>query len=333
MLQEDTSSSEVYITMNDNFTFVTVATQNLLPEIKLWSKSIELFTGAHQLVVGDIDPKDLPPGVDVLPFDKPFKWEEVGFRKCYSIRKALEKYETAMFCDADILFMSPWEPVIDNQVIIMSPHFCCDHTHKTYGYFNSGYLGISRKNSDFLDWWDAQPQFTETSFGDQQCFDNWPVTRMGFFSEPHNVGWWRLSCRAPDSLFGVSTNDGWLYYNGDRLISIHSHVITMPGFSSTNLDKAVEFNRIIFAAMVEADNENYNELFRLMETKNVILSSMVGRVAKPIHVPASPAQPVPVPPQSQIHMPQHIQSLPHMRGRTYGKPFRFTPRHFKINHG
>ena len=35
-----------------------MATQNLLPEVKLWSKSIELFTGAHQLVVGDIDPKE-----------------------------------------------------------------------------------------------------------------------------------------------------------------------------------------------------------------------------------------------------------------------------------
>ena len=312
--------------MSNEFAFVTLATRNLIPELRLWCRSIELFVGAPMVIIGDVANDDLPPNtnVDIIPLVRPFTSVNMPYNKIAGLRHGLEKYNSVALCDTDVLFLRPWKPEIENNGVTLSPHYINEHIAMMYGYFNAGFIGIPHDNYNFLQFWTDQPKDCPGSTGEQQCLDNWPEKYRHLFGSNINVGWWRTVHPLEGMRQDFTVKGGDMMYNDEPLISIHSHLLKYPAIVNMNFAHARKFNATIFRLMEEANNKKYNELLALMECRNVDAEMtprevLVSRIPKPLSrvsavtplLPRSkpvevPVKPVPVKPVPEPTVKQNL---------------------------
>jgi hypothetical protein len=244
---------------------VTVATANVLPELKLWLASVKKYVSDAVYIVTAIPAAELP-GATTIPFSEPFDFVRMCWQRTHALRTALKDHDAALYADTDILFLQQWQPCMPKNKVTLSKHYCNEWTHSNYGYYNSGYVGVTRDTLDFCDWWEAQPQWKPGAYGEQQCLDNWDAARRALFPEQHNVGWWRLNNKEESAKFELKLTNGVIEYNGAPLTSIHSHLMTV-GFTPLNLKLAWNFNEKLFE-LLELSKQ-YNDFLRLAQPRNV----------------------------------------------------------------
>lgn len=248
------------------FTLVTVATAAVLNELRALRWSANEFIGAPLLVAGDeevckwVRSRRLPgEKMDCVQLPEAFDLRRAGYAKTFALRQALARADEALYCDADVLFLGTWRPRLKPGVT-MSPHLIDVGTARRHGYWNSGYIGVTREGAAFCDWWDAAEKETPRSYGDQQCLDNCPHRTAAFGAE-HNVGWWRWNFPPDDaSNRGMYwTDDSGLMWNGLPVVSIHSHILD-SAVTSDNARQAAVFNHAALTAMRVSNSRQHHVL-------------------------------------------------------------------------
>ena len=259
-----------------DFCFCTVATANVLPELRLLIKSIRLFVGNFPiLIVCDeaVSNDNHGENVSTLTHINQFNLKTVGGQKSYIIKRALEIYKRVLYVDCDVFFLGHWVPDLGKAEACMSPHLITEAQARHSGLYNSGYIGVNGP-SDFPEWWDKQPKEVPGWYGDQKCLELWPDEKRGLFSEQHNVGFWRFwdspfpvpgnIREASDKCFRLRTEGDAIFYNEGHLISVHSHFMHLPGYYPSNAPLCLTFNRKIISAMKQSSDQRHFELLAIM---------------------------------------------------------------------
>ena len=243
------------------FAIATVASENVLPELRLMLRSVRLFIGNIPVVVlSDDEVKkalSYESNVTCLPELQGFNLKKVGFNKTNALRAAIKRYKAALFCDADIMFVGNFD-LWAIYGVMLSRHYINEKASRSYGFYNSGYMGCS--DLSFLDWWDAQPKERCGSYGDQQCLDR--AKKTSTFSEQHNVGWWRLH-HSPET-FHMSLRNGVIVYNGAPLISVHTHILHLLNYTALNTEWGIPFNRILHDCLKRSTDGRHRELVSML---------------------------------------------------------------------
>mgnify|MGYP001563283921 CR=1 FL=1 len=251
-----------------NFMIVTVATEAVLPELRALRWSVNEFLGVPLLVAGD---KDVGLWVDhmmraeVATLDRldfvrlpeAFDLKRAGYAKTFAIRQGLARVPQVLYVDVDVLFLGDWLPRLKPGVT-MAMHKIAQSEARQFGYWNSGYIGVTREGAAFCDWWDAAPKEVAGAYGDQQCLDACPH-RTAAFPDEHDVGWWRWTAPEgdrPEIKPGIDA----VLYNHRPLVSIHTHLIECPDYRPDNYRQAAEFNHTVFQAMRGANSKPHRDL-------------------------------------------------------------------------
>ena len=250
----------------------TTASQRILPELELLRKSIDLFIGPAQplyvLWTGPVPrPSHEMPNATYLFDAAPFDLKTVGVLKARALAWALERDDKALYVDCDVCFVGDWRPDIAAGVTF-SRHLT--NNEHMYGKYNSGFIGVTDKS--FPGWWERQPKECPGSYGDQQCLDKWH--QPWIFPEQHNVGWWRYwdapeyadaARRIPSSgCFRMEARGGTIFYNGAPLRSVHTHLLTLPGYTPANAPFALTFNRIFLDCLSASTDHRHQTLHRII---------------------------------------------------------------------
>lgn len=246
-----------------NVAITTVAMGNCLPELRLLLKSIRLFIGLVPVVVlcDEAVRTAMQEEPQVYCFLKParFDLKKVGFDKTAVLRQAITQFQSALYCDADIFFLSNFD-LPEMRGVVLSNHHIREAVARTYGFYNSGYVGCS--DLTFLDWWDAQPKEVAGFYGDQQCLDK--ADKTGMFVEQHNVGWWRWESRPSPTAFNLSVMGGTILYNGAPLISVHTHLSKLPNYVPQNVGNGIPFNRFLWPCLKKSTDPRHKKLVGMM---------------------------------------------------------------------
>ena len=255
-----------------DFAICTTAGKRILPELHLFIKSVRLFLGDVPIVItGDQAVCDAFSGntsnifvcYDLGGFTSSIG-PSLGFEKANALRWALKFSDTALYCDTDITFLSPWKP--DLKGLTLSPHFIRESSTKQYGLYNAGYIGVTRDGVDFIKWYERNLKFSKF-FADQQCLDHAPWDDL--FSPQHNVGWFRYTQGDGQYPFSVHLQDGCIMFNDAPLISVHSHLMRLGDYHPVCEGEAKPFNKLILEAMKKSADTRHQELLSLIGAWNI----------------------------------------------------------------
>jgi hypothetical protein len=123
---------------------------------------------------------------------------ECIIKKMDCMSYALENHDNVFFLDSDMIVLDSLQEKFDKD-IFLSPHY-----HKTgtpdsnnsidYGFFNAGYVFCA--NSDLPNFW-KDTYINDSDFFEQECMNQiCEKFDVGFFSNRHNVGFWRKNFNA-----------------------------------------------------------------------------------------------------------------------------------------
>ena len=256
------------LTMPD-FALCTTASKNVFPEWALLCRSIRFFVSdtvpIYVLWHGEAV-ENMPPAIYVLD-NAPFDLKVVGGDKSRIIATALKHHKRVLYVDCDVIFLGEWKPDFAADGVTFSRHL--SNNEGAVGRYNSGFIGAS--DPIFPDWWNAQPKECPGHYGDQQCLDDWCGTRHEF-PEQQNVGFWRWwdapkyvrpgVREAFPECFRMETRGNQIFYNDAPLLSVHSHLMRLPGYSPGNMPLSCSFNRIVLDCLKKSSDERHQKLYQ-----------------------------------------------------------------------
>lgn len=237
-----------------DFALATTADLPLLQDFRMLVRTFRTHHPDAPIVcVGrsDFKPECDKLGVIHVPYDKPWAfYREVVHLKALAITEALRIAPSALFCDADILFLSRYEP---KPGIWIAPHYMKASACASYGKYNCGYLASD--NSVLPLWWVDHVMKHPEEFGEQQALEHFgEAFTVNEFDDGHNVGWWRLAHADDQAAFAASLQmvGGVLYCWGHRVVSIHTHIFRYTTAKSTQSQDggmAAAFNKLLSEKM------------------------------------------------------------------------------------
>jgi len=177
---------------------------------------------------------------------------ECILRKMDCMDIALRNHDNTLFLDSDIIVVSSLEEGFDKNVFL-SPHYHKLGTPSSnkaieYGFFNAGYVFCADAN--FPDFW------RETYLGDSDFFEQECMNRIcekfdvGFFSELHNVGFWRdyYSMKSDTKSFHVHITQNENLENS----------ITLKAANESLKARVIKF-------LKESSDEKHKKIFKFIE--------------------------------------------------------------------
>ncbi len=185
--------------------------------------------------------------------------------KIEALREALRHHATALYADADVLFLASTTDLgLGDHDVLLSAHEADSFVERATGQFNAGYVAV--RNRQFPDWWEKAQQ--ESGYFDQQCLDlAHRHFSVGKVPTTHNVGWWRVWVkeRGKEILQSLAARDGELYLGSEPLVSIQSHFLAdcwVPEYAPY-----IEvFNRHLEQALVDSGNSEHRLLHQFLWT-------------------------------------------------------------------
>lgn len=233
----------------------TIVAQNYLAQAAVLAES---FYAAHPdgsfttLIIdrtgGRIPPPELAGhvlSIEDLPIDRATLFEMVGSYSVMELATALKPSflayllathsSPAIYLDPDIFIYNPLDDVfvaLETKPIVLTPHAVrpiprdgletSEQTVRHAGIFNLGFIGVSLKSSDFLNWWqerlttDAVVDLAQGLFTDQRWIDFVPsLFEFEALTDPGlNVAYWNLHERnlVIDESGVVMSNDSVLKF-------------------------------------------------------------------------------------------------------------------------
>jgi hypothetical protein len=195
----------------------------------------------------DFKPECDKRGVIHVPYDKPWNfYREVVHLKALAITEALRVASSALFCDADVFFLSGYKPVPGTWI---SPHYMKEWACVHWGRYNCGY--VATDDPTLAPWWVNHVMNHPNEFGEQQALEHFgEAFKINEFDEGHNVGWWRLAHSDNPAAFAESLKmvDGALHCGTRRVVSVHTHLFRHVGAKSSqsqDAGQAAAFNALL----------------------------------------------------------------------------------------
>ncbi len=177
---------------------------------------------------------------------------ECILRKMDCMDFALQNHDNTFFLDSDIIVVGSLEEKFDNG-IFLSPHYHKLGTPSSskaiqYGFFNAGYVFCADAN--FPDFW-RETFLNDSDFFEQECMNRiCEKFDVGFFSELHNVGFWRET-----------------YHLNEKIKSFHVHVTQSANLESNLSLKSVNesLKHRVTKFLKESENESHQKIFKFIE--------------------------------------------------------------------
>lgn len=149
----------------------------------------------------------------------------------WALRETGNSKNGVLFCDADILWLSPIPIISSEKVLGLSQHFIKTEYEEKFGKYNAGFLWTN--SQEVIKIWRSA---CETSYFFEQAALEDVETSLDSsliekFGENVNYGWWRMfqSENTPfeqQSKWCIDTAKKEIQVNGQPLICIHTHFKT-----------------------------------------------------------------------------------------------------------
>ncbi len=179
-------------------------------------------------------------------------WDQFQLEKATVMKVALDAgCPNVLFTDSDILHLAPLRRIpVNSYDAILAPHYIREGDCAKWGYFNGGWLWISK--ADVLTTW--RHATCVSRFHEQAALEQLTlVHKCTVLPMTEDFGWWRLfqGVAPPTELLShFAAIDGYVCFQMNPITSVHTHLIHSTDMATT------QFNQVIMKYIGEATATN-----------------------------------------------------------------------------